>query len=212
MADVLFAAGSNPFVAHPVIASAVMRAKHEGGAKIIVADPRRTELAARADLWLRLKPGSNVALLNSIAHVILDEGLADLAFIEARTENFGAFAANLEAYAPEETARLTGVEPELVRRAARMYGRGQRGMLLWGMGITQHLKGVDGAMAMANLSLLTGHVGRPGTGFHAATRPMQRAGCVRYAGARQCPAGLPFDRRSSGAGDIRESVGRRAAP
>ncbi len=165
MADVLFAAGSNPFVAHPVIASAVMRAKHEGGAKIIVADPRRTELAARADLWLRLKPGSNVALLNSIAHVILDEGLADLAFIEARTENFGAFAANLEAYAPEETARLTGVEPELVRRAARMYGRGQRGMLLWGMGITQHLKGVDGAMAMANLSLLTGHVGRPGTGF-----------------------------------------------
>ena len=70
-----------------MIASAVMRAKHEGGAKIIVADPRRTELAARADLWLRLRPGSNVALLNSIAHVILDEGLADLAFIEARTEN-----------------------------------------------------------------------------------------------------------------------------
>ena len=142
-----------------------MRAKYEGGAKIIVADPRRTELADRADLWLRLRPGTNVSLLNSIAHVIVREGLADNAFIGARTENFAAFAANLDGYAPEQTARTTGVEPELVRRAARMYAKGRRGMVLWGMGITQHLKGVDGALAMANLSLLTGQIGRPGTGI-----------------------------------------------
>jgi formate dehydrogenase alpha subunit len=164
MADVLLAVGLNPFNAHPVIASELMRAKYEGGAKIIVADPRRTELADRADLWLRLRPGTNVSLLNSIAHVIVREGLADNAFIGARTENFAAFAASL-GYAPEQTAGTTGVEPELVRRAARMYAKGRRGMVLWGMGITQHLKGVDGALAMANLSLLTGQIGRPGTGI-----------------------------------------------
>ena len=165
MASVLLACGSNPTVSHPVISNAVLHAKYEGGAKIIAIDPRRTELVDHADLWLRIKPGTNVSLLNSIAHVIIKEGLANAAFVAARTENFEAFAANLDDYSPEQTARTTGVEPGLVRQAARMYAKAQRGMVLWGMGITQHLKGVDGALAMANLSLITGHVGRPGTGW-----------------------------------------------
>ena len=165
LADVFLAVGSNPTNSHPVISSQVLRAKYERGAKIIAVDPRRTELVDHADLWLRLNPGSNVALLNSLAHVIVEEGLANEAFIFERTENFEAFRQNLAGYSPEQTADFTGVEPQLVRQAARIYAKAERGMLLWGMGITQHLKGVDGALAMANLSLLTGHVGRPGAGF-----------------------------------------------
>ena len=94
-----------------MISSPVLHAKYERGAKIIAIDPRRTELVDHADLWLRLKPGTNVALLNSLAHVIIKEGLANEAFVEARTENFEAFAGNLEDYSPEQTAGITGVEP-----------------------------------------------------------------------------------------------------
>ncbi len=165
LASVIFAVGSNPTVSHPVISSQVLRAKYERGAKIIAADPRRTELVDHADIWLRLKPGTNVSLLNSIAHVIVGERLANEAFIKARTANYEAFVDNLARYSPERMAIVTGVDPELVREAARIYARTERGILLWGMGITQHLKGVDGALGMANLALLTGHVGRPGTGW-----------------------------------------------
>lgn len=165
LANVILAVGSNPTVSHPVISSQILRAKYERGAKIIAADPRRTELAGHADIWLRLKPGTNVSLLNSIAHVIVGERLANDAFIKARTANYEEFAANLARYSPERMAVVTGVDPELVREAARLYARAERGMVIWGMGITQHLKGVDGALGMANLGLLTGHVGRPGTGW-----------------------------------------------
>ena len=92
-----------------MISNAVLHAKYEGGAKIIAIDPRRTELVDHADLWLRIKPGTNVSLLNSIAHVIIKEGLANAAFVAARTENFEAFAANLDDYRPEQTERMTGV-------------------------------------------------------------------------------------------------------
>jgi formate dehydrogenase major subunit len=165
LADVLLAVGSNPTVAHPVISSQVLRAKYERGARIIAIDPRRTELVGHADLWLKVKPGTNVTILNAIAHVIVSEGLANTKFIAGRTNNFDAFAENLKAYSPEATAEVTGVEPALVREAARIYAKAARGMLLWGMGITQHLTGVDGALGLANLALLTGHVGRPGTGW-----------------------------------------------
>ncbi|MFA5951270.1 MAG: formate dehydrogenase subunit alpha [Hyphomicrobium sp.] len=165
LATVLLAVGSNPTVSHPVISAQVLRAKYERGAKIIAADPRHSELVGHADIWLRLRPGTNVSLLNSLAHAIVEEGLANETFINARTVNFDAFAANLKGYSPEKMADVTGVDPELVREAARLYAKAERGMLLWGMGITQHLKGVDGALGMANLGLLTGHVGRPGTGW-----------------------------------------------
>lgn len=165
LADILLAVGSNPTVSHPVVSSEVLRAKYERGAKIIAADPRRTELVDHADIWLRLKPGTNVSLLNSIAHVIVGERLANETFINTRTANFEAFAAGVARYSPERMAIVTGVEPEVVREAARLYARAERGMMLWGMGITQHLKGVDGVLGMANLALLTGHVGRPGTGW-----------------------------------------------
>jgi formate dehydrogenase alpha subunit len=165
LADVFLAVGSNPTVAHPVISSRVLRAKYERGAKIIAIDPRRTELVGHADLWLQIKPGTNVSVLNSIAHVIVKEGLLNEAFVKERTNNWDAFVANLEDYSPESMEAVTGVTPDKVREAARLYATAERGMLLWGMGITQHLRGVDGALAMTNLGLLTGHVGRPGTGW-----------------------------------------------
>ena len=157
--------GSNTTETHPVISSQVMKAKYESGAKIVVVDPRRIEMVNHADVWLRPRPGTNVALLNAIAHVILTAGLADKDFIAARTENWAAYAESLASYTPVYVSKITGVPPERIIEAALIYGKAERGMLLWGMGITQHLTGVDGALAMANLSLMTGHVGKPGTGF-----------------------------------------------
>ena len=165
MATAFIIVGSNTTETHPVISSQVMKAKYEDGARVVVVDPRRIEMVNHADVWLRPKPGMNVAVLNAIAHVMLEEGLEDRAFIAARTENFEAFRANVKDYSPERVAELSGVPADRIREAARIYGKAERGMLLWGMGITQHLTGVDGALAMANLSLLSGHVGKPGTGF-----------------------------------------------
>ncbi|MCP5084117.1 MAG: molybdopterin-dependent oxidoreductase, partial [Alphaproteobacteria bacterium] len=157
--------GSNTTVTHPVISSQVFKAKYESGAKVVVIDPRRIEMVDHADVWLRPKNGTNVAVLNGLAHIIWKEGLANDEFIEARTENWQAYIENLERYTPEYVEEVSGVPMSRLREAALMYGKAARGMLLWGMGITQHLTGVDGALAMANLSLISGHVGRPGTGF-----------------------------------------------
>jgi predicted molibdopterin-dependent oxidoreductase YjgC len=148
-----------------VISSQVFKAKHESGAKVVVIDPRRIEMVDHADVWLRPKNGTNVAVLNGLAHIILKSGLANDEFIGARTQNLEAYVRSLEKYTPAYVEEVSGVPASRLQEAALIYGKAARGMLLWGMGITQHLTGVDGALAMANLSLLTGHVGRPGTGF-----------------------------------------------
>jgi formate dehydrogenase alpha subunit len=165
LATAFIIVGSNTTETHPVISSQVFRAKYESGAKVVVVDPRRIEMVDHADVWLRPRPGTNVAVLNGIANVILAEGLADEAFIAARTENWEAYRASIADYTPERVEQLSGVPAARIREAALIYARAERGMLLWGMGITQHLTGVDGALAMANLSLISGHVGKPGTGF-----------------------------------------------
>jgi len=165
MATAFIVCGSNTTVTHPVISSQVFKAKYESGAKIVVIDPRRIEMVDHADVWLRPNGGSNVAVLNGIAHIIWKDGLANQDFIEARTENWDAYIESIEKYTPAYVEELSGVPQDRLREAAMIYGKAERGMLLWGMGITQHLTGVDGALAMANLSLITGHVGKPGTGF-----------------------------------------------
>jgi predicted molibdopterin-dependent oxidoreductase YjgC len=165
MATAFIICGSNTTVTHPVISSQVFKAKYESGAKLVVIDTRRIEMVDHADVWLRPRNGTNVAVLNGLAHIIWKAGLANDAFIEARTENWQAYIENLERYTPEYVEEVSGVPESRLREAALIYGKASRGMLLWGMGITQHLTGVDGALAIANLSLLTGHVGRPGTGF-----------------------------------------------
>ncbi len=165
LASAFIICGSNTTVTHPVISSQVMKAKYESGAKIVVIDPRRIEMVDHADVWLRAKGGSNVAVLNGIAHIILKEGLANADFIAARTENWDSYIKSLDRYTPEYVDEISGVPAERLREAALIYANAERGMTLWGMGITQHLTGVDGALAMANLSLMTGHLGTPGTGF-----------------------------------------------
>jgi formate dehydrogenase alpha subunit len=165
LATAFIIVGSNTTETHPVISSQVFKAKYESGAKVVVIDPRRIEMVDHADIWLRPKAGTNVAVLNGIAHVILKEGMANLDFIDRRTLDWDAYKRHIETYTPEHVAELSGVPADRIVAAARIYAKAERGMLLWGMGITQHLTGVDGALAMANLSLISGHVGKPGTGF-----------------------------------------------
>ncbi len=133
--------------------------------KLIVVDPRKTELAEKALLWLPIRPGTNVPLANGIAHVILKENLCNQEFIEKRTENFEAYANYILSEWPlERVERLTGVRREYIVQLARLYARSEKALIFWGLGVTEHRSGSQGAMALANLALLCGHVGRPGTG------------------------------------------------
>jgi formate dehydrogenase major subunit len=164
-ADVLLVAGSNTTESHPVVGARVKQAAL-GGATLLVVDPRRTELAALADIHLQPRPGTNVPLLNSIAAVLVEEGLVDRDFVAARTEGFDELAAFLGACSPESSQGVTGVPAELVRRAARIYGRAQRPMQLHGLGMTEHVQGSEGVRLLCNLALLRGAVGRDGVGVN----------------------------------------------
>ncbi len=135
------------------------------GLKLVVVDPRKTELASLADLWLPLRPGSNVALANGIAHVILRDGLYREEFIRERTEDFEAYARYILTEWPlERVERITGIRKDYIEQVARLYARAERALIFWGLGVAEHRSGSYGVMALANLALLCGHVGRPGTG------------------------------------------------
>jgi formate dehydrogenase alpha subunit len=163
-AEVLLISGSNTTEAHPVAGMKVSRALHKG-AKLIVIDPRKTEMAARADIHLQLIPGTNVLLLNSLLHAILDESLEDKAFIASRTENIEAVRKHLAAYSPEVMEAQSGVPASLVRQAARLYCSTKKGMILYGLGMTEHRNGTQGVMGLANIALASGNVGRPSAGI-----------------------------------------------
>jgi formate dehydrogenase major subunit len=164
LAEVLLICGSNTSEAHPVVGMKVKRAVRHG-ARLIVIDPRHTEMAAMADIWLRLVPGTNVLLLNSLLHAIFQENLEHQEFMESRTENQQAVREHVGRYSPEAMAPFTGVEPELVRRAARLYCSTRRGMILYGLGVTEHRNGTQGVMSLANIALASGNVGRRGAGI-----------------------------------------------
>jgi formate dehydrogenase alpha subunit len=165
-ADVIFILGHNTSENHPVIAGAIKRAVRAKAARLIVMDPRRTELSLAADVHLRPRGGTDVAVLNGLAHVILEEGLHNEAFIGGRTEGFEAFKASLGAYTPDRVEELSGVPAADLRRAARLYAPARSAMMFHGMGMTQHTTGTDNVLAICNLAMLTGHVGRPGTGVN----------------------------------------------
>jgi formate dehydrogenase alpha subunit len=165
-ADVIFILGHNTSENHPVIAGAIKRAVRAKAAKLIVMDPRRTELSLAADVHLRPRGGTDVAVLNGLAHVILEEGLHNEAFIGGRTEGFEAFKASLAAYTPDRVEELSGVPAADLRRAARLYAPARSAMMFHGMGMTQHTTGTDNVLAICNLALLTGHIGRPATGVN----------------------------------------------
>ena len=165
-AEAIFVIGSNTTECHPVIGAAIKRAALSGRTRLIVADPRAIELTEVADLHLRHKPGTDVALINALAHVILKEGLQDERFIKGRTEGFDAVAEAVAPYTPELAAKTTGVPAEDIVRAARLYAGASVASIVYSMGITQHTTGTDNVLALANLAMLTGNIGKPGAGVN----------------------------------------------
>jgi formate dehydrogenase alpha subunit len=164
--DTFIVTGSNTTETHPVISLFLKKAVRQNGAKLIVIDPRQIELTDFATLWLRQKPGTDVALYQAMAHVIVTEELYNENFIDARTEGFEDYARSLRAFTPEWAAEVTGVPADDIQQAARLYAAAPSAAIYWGMGISQSTHGTDNALALVNLALLTGQIGRPGTGLN----------------------------------------------
>ena len=164
-AEVVLLIGANPVVNHPVAATWIKNAV-KAGTKLILADPRRSELARHATHYLPFKPDTDVALLNAMMHTIVEEGLVAAAFIADRTSGYDELRRNVANYSPEAMAPVCGVSAAVIREVARMYATSRGSMILWGMGISQHVHGTDNARCLIALALMTGQVGRPGTGLH----------------------------------------------
>ena len=164
-AEVLFVIGSNTTECHPIIGRRIKQAIRSNGTKLIVADPRAIELSEMAEIHLSHLPGTDVALLNAMMRHIVEEGLWDKTFVEERCEDSGPFLESLDPYTPEAVEEITGVPGEKIRQSALLFGRAESAMVLYGMGITQHTTGTDNVKAVANLLMLTGNLGRAGTGF-----------------------------------------------
>jgi formate dehydrogenase major subunit len=164
-AEVVLLIGANPAVNHPVAATWIKNAVRQG-TKLLVCDPRRPELARFAHRFLQFKPDTDVALLNAILHVIVAEGLVDRDFVASRTIGFEELAANVADYSPEAMAPICGIDAGTIREVARLYATSRASMILWGMGISQHIHGTDNARCLIALALATGQIGRPGTGLH----------------------------------------------
>jgi formate dehydrogenase major subunit len=143
-----------------------MKQAAKSGTTLIVADPRRPEMANHADYYVRFNPGTDVAFLNGMMHVIIRDELYDATFIEERTEDFDRLRETVQSYTPRVVSRLTGVSEQLLTDVAHAYGRADRAMIFWGMGISQHTTGTDNSRSLINLAFLTGNIGRPGTGLH----------------------------------------------
>jgi formate dehydrogenase alpha subunit len=165
-AKAIFIIGSNTTENHPIIGFKIKKNVLYNGAKLVVADPRRIELAEYADVYMQQKPGTDVALVNGMLNVIINEGLADGDFIADHTENYEAMAEVVAKYTPELAAEITGVPAEDIRKAARIYADSEASSIVYAMGLTQHSTGTDNVMSVCNLALLTGNLGRPGTGVN----------------------------------------------
>jgi formate dehydrogenase alpha subunit len=164
-ADVVFVIGSNTTECHPILGRKIKRAVREGRTRLIVADPRGVELSEQAEVHLDLLPGTDVALLNGIMRQVVDAGLTDEPFISERCEGYEPLLQSLEPYTLEQVEGTTGVSGHKIRQAAKIFGQARAAMILYGMGITQHTTGTDNVKAVANLLMLTGNLGRRGTGF-----------------------------------------------
>ncbi|MDH3662609.1 MAG: molybdopterin-dependent oxidoreductase, partial [Alphaproteobacteria bacterium] len=163
--DVIIVIGANPTENHPVAATYFKQAA-KAGKTLIVMDPRGQALKRHATHMLQFKPGSDVAMLNAIMHVILEEGLYDQQYVQAHTEGFDKMQAHLADFPPETMAEACGIDAETLRTVARTFASAQRGIVFWGMGISQHVHGTDNARCLISLVLMTGQVGRAGTGLH----------------------------------------------
>ncbi len=164
-AEVIIIIGSNPTVNHPVGAT-FMKNAAKRGCKIILMDPNRTPIAKYASHVLQFRPDTDVALLNGLMNVILTEGLQNDAYIKKHTEDFNAMRTHLRNYTPEKVAPICGIDADTIREVARLYATSKGSMILWGMGVSQHIHGTDNARCLIALALMTGQIGRPGTGLH----------------------------------------------
>ena len=164
-AEVIFVIGSNPTSNHPVAATWMKNAAKRG-AKIVVADPRGTDLSKHAWRTLQFKADTDVALLNALIHTVIEEGLTDEAFIRDRTSNFEALRENVKNYSPEAMAPICGIPAPTLREVAREFARAKSAMVLWGMGVSQHVHGTDNARCLIALVTVTGQIGKPGSGLH----------------------------------------------
>jgi formate dehydrogenase major subunit len=164
-ADVIIVIGARPTENHPVAATYLKQAA-KLGKELIIIDPRKFALSRHATHMLQFKPGSDVALLNAMLHTIIEEGLTDDQYIQGYTENFEALKESIKDFPPEKMAEVCGVDAETIRTVARKYATAERSIIFWGMGISQHVHGTDNARCLIALSMVTGQVGRPGTGLH----------------------------------------------
>jgi len=165
LAEVVIVIGANPVVNHPVGATWIKNAVKQGTTLILI-DPRRSELARHAKHYLQFKPDTDVALLNAIMYTIIEEGWVQESFVADRTNGFEALKANVAGYSPEAMAPLCGIPAPVIREVARLYATSRASMILWGMGISQHIHGTDNARCLIAMSMMTGQIGRPGTGLH----------------------------------------------
>ena len=164
-AEVIFVIGANPTVNHPVAATWIRNAVRRG-ARLIIADPRRTDMARIAEHSLQFNPGSDIALLNAMLHTIFSEDLVDHDFIARRTRDLDAVRDNVAHCSPEAMAPVCGIDAQTLREVARLYARSRASMILWGMGVSQHVHGTDNVRCLISLAMVTGQIGRPGTGLH----------------------------------------------
>jgi formate dehydrogenase major subunit len=164
-AEVVFLIGANPTSNHPVAATWMKNAAR-AGVKLIVADPRRGDLARHATHYLQFKPDTDVALLNAMIHTIIEEGLVNADFVKDRTSGYEALKENAKNFTPELMAPICGIPAQTIREVARLFATSKGSMILWGMGISQHIHGTDNARCLIALTLMTGQIGRPGTGLH----------------------------------------------
>lgn len=165
-ATAIFLIGTNTTENHPIIGYKIKSNIRKNGAKLVVADPRRIDLANMADVYMQFKPGTDVALINGMMNVIINEGLADKEFIANRTEGYEEMANVVAAYTPEYVSGITGVPAEDIKKAARIYAEAEAGSICYAMGLTQHSTGTDNVKSCCNLALLTGNLGKPGTGVN----------------------------------------------
>ena len=197
-AECFLITGTNTTENHPVISTFVKRAVTQRGAKLILADPRNIELSKFATVWLRQKPGTDVAWINGLMNVIISEGLLNEKFVSERTENFEALKATVSKYTPEYVEKISGIPAQDLKKAARLYAKSSASAILYAMGITQHINGTDNVKSLANLSMLTGQIGRPGTGVN----PLRGQNNVQGACDMAClPGNLPAYKKVTEAAD-----------
>lgn len=186
IARTIMLCGANPTENHPIAGARIKQAIIRNGTKLIIIDPRRTELTKYADVHLQLRPGTNIPLFNSLAHAIIDEGLADLDFIRDRVTEYEEYRSFVADYSPEAVAEICGVEAEAIRQAARIYASDKPAMSMHGLGMTEHFQGTEGVMCIVNLALLTGNIGKRGSGVN----PLRGQNNVQGAAQMGCDPGI----------------------